>query len=204
MYRCILHYVFDLAVILRTIRNFKGWPQFFFWRPKFCRCSSSVLILSCILGSHVSPPRRAKASDHHRAATVGLSAFPTQHFFGGFLCWSTLLRNHVAIVFFLKKESLLEYIDGQSTEVPFDPCGIDFDFEMWSSSTFYGPTFPAQQLLPRHVVSSEWEGEIEGGKREGTKVRGWGGEGIWREAREEGGLVSSSTFPFRFNVHPLK
>ena len=203
MYRCILHYVFDLAVILRTIRNFKGWPQFFFWRPKFCRCSSSVLNLSCILGNRVSPPRRAKASDHHRAATVGLNAFPTQHFFGGFLCWSTLLRNHVAIVFFLKKESLLEYIDGQSTEVPFDPCGIDFDFEMWSSSTFYGPTYPAQQLLPPHVVSWNWEGEIEGGKR-GTKVRGGGGEGIWREAREEGGLVSSSTFPFRFNVHPLK
>ena len=78
-----------------------------------------------------------------------------------------------------------------------------YGFEMWSSSTFYGPTYPAQQLLPPHVVSWNWEGEIEGGKR-GSKVRGGGGEGIWREAREEGGLVSSSTFPFRFNVHPLK
>ena len=35
MYRCILHYVFDLAVILRTIRNFKGWPQFLFGGQSF-------------------------------------------------------------------------------------------------------------------------------------------------------------------------
>ena len=35
MYRCILHYVFDLAVILRTIRNVKGWPQFLFGGQSF-------------------------------------------------------------------------------------------------------------------------------------------------------------------------
>ena len=76
----------------------------FVWRPKLCRCSSSVLNLSCILGNRVSPPRRAKASDLHLEAKVDLTASPK-------LASLSTLETPVAIVFFYWETIfLLEYI----------------------------------------------------------------------------------------------